>query len=412
MVKVIVQLYPTIYAKDEAEREALRPIGRNVERYQDAIQGTFDIARFADEIGVWGMSLIEHHFHSEGYEVGPSPGVINAWWGAITKNLRVGQLGYVMSTQHPIRIAEETAVLDHMTKGRTFVGFARGYQDRWTNVIGQHLGARATHSDGGADDVRNRDIYTEQVEMVLDAWTSESIEHNTDLWQVPKPYAEGIDWWMKDTTERLGAPGEIGADGRVHRVSVVPAPYQNPHPPVFVASSGSPATIEYAARKGFTPTYFTNVEKGREMGQMYLNAAQAAGHDIAFGERQSTTRWLQLGDTHEEAVAATQKYDSEIQRNFYNLLGLAARRDRETLPPETSVNAFTEVIEKSEQHCVGTVDEVRDKMVRQWKELPAEYCMLIMHYAQQPLESCIWNLEKFMKEIKPALDEFPPSRDA
>jgi hypothetical protein len=44
-------------------------------------------------------------------------------------------------------------------------------------------------------------------------------------------------------------------------------------------------------------------------------------------------------------------------------------------------------------------------MVRQWRELPAEYCVLILHYAQQPLESCIWNLKTFMREIKPALDE-------
>ena len=60
---------------------------------------------------------------------------------------------------------------------------------------------------------------------------------------------------------------------------------------------------------------------------------------------------------------------------------------------------------------MGTVDEVREKMVRQWRELPAEYCVLILHYAQQPLDSCVWNLEQFMKEIKPALDEYQPIRE-
>ncbi|MEE9278269.1 MAG: LLM class flavin-dependent oxidoreductase, partial [Dehalococcoidia bacterium] len=136
MVKVILQIYPVIPSAGEEEREALRPIGRNVERYQETIQGTFDLARACDRLGVWGVSCIEHHFHSEGYEVGPSPGVLNAWWAAITSKVRIGQLGYVMTTQHPIRVAEETAILDHMTKGRCFVGFARGYQDRWTNIVG------------------------------------------------------------------------------------------------------------------------------------------------------------------------------------------------------------------------------------------------------------------------------------
>ena len=55
----------------------------------------------------------------------------------------------------------------------------------------------------------------------------------------------------------------------------------------------------------------------------------------------------------------------------------------------TGIHAFTAVLERSEQHAIGTVDEVRDQLVRQWKELPAEYLTIIMHYAQQPLESVV-----------------------
>ena len=47
-------------------------------------------------------------------------------------------------------------------------------------------------------------------------------------------------------------------------------------------------------------------------------------------------------------------------------------------------------------------------LVRQWKLLPAEYIVLICHYAQQPKESVIDNLERFMGQIKPALDELTP----
>ena len=408
MVKIILQIYPLIHAEDEAERIALRPIGRNVERYNETILGCDDIVRACDELGVWGVSTIEHHFHSEGYEVGPNPGMLASRWGAITKNLHVGAAGYVMSAQHPIRVAEETAILDHLTQGRTFVGFARGYQDRWTDIIGQHLGSRATHSDGGENDRINRGIFEEQVQMVIDAWTQESIDHNSALWQIPYPYEEGIDWWMSEATKRLGAPGEIGEDGRVHRISVVPAPYQQPHPPVFMASSGTPATIDYAGRNGFIPTYFTNVEKGKEFGEMYNAANRKAGLEFAPGQNQCTVRWVQIADTHEQAVANAEKYDSEIQKNFYNQLALAARRDRETLPVETSIHNFTDVIERSEQHVIGTADEVRDKLIKQWEEIPSEYLMIILHYAQQPKDSVIDNLERFMREVKPALDELTP----
>ena len=43
--------------------------------------------------------------------------------------------------------------------------------------------------------------------------------------------------------------------------------------------------------------------------------------------------------------------------------------------------------------------------VEQWRHLPAEYVILIYHYAQQPKESVLNNLRLFMDEVKPALDE-------
>ncbi len=408
MVKVIVQIYPTIAAKDEEERIALRPIGRNVERYHDALQGTFDIVRAADELGVWGVGTIEHHFHSEGYEVGPSPGVLNAYWGAITKNIHVGQLGYVMSTQHPIRVAEETAVLDHMTKGRLFVGFARGYQDRWTNVIGQHLGARATHSTGDADDIKNRDIFTEQVDMVIQAWTQESVEHNSSLWQIPYPYEEGIEWWMARSTERLGAPGEIGADGRVHRVSVVPAPYQQPHPPVFVPSLGSPATVDYCAEKGFVLTHILGGERAIQQAPRYQATATEAGYNYAMGQHQGVQRILQIGETHEDARELLAKYDAEIFANFYNQIYQVAAREL-GLPLTATTEEIVDAMDNGVGGWVaGSVAEVRDKLVAQWRELPTEYIVITWHYAQMPKEELIHQLELFMTEIKPALDELTP----
>ena len=408
MVKVILQLYPMIRSESEEERIALRPIGRNVERYHEALQGTFELARAADALGVWGIACIEHHFHSEGYEVGPSPGVLNAYWLAITKNIRVGQLGYVMSTQDPIRIAEETAILDHMAKGRFFVGFARGYQDRWTNVIGQHLGARATHSDGSADDQVNRDIYQEQIEMVLDAWTKESIEHNTPLWQIPYPYEAGIDWWMAPSTQRLGAPGEIGPDGRVHRVSVVPAPYTQPHPPVFVPSSGSPASVEYCGRKGFVCIHVVAGERAREQAPRYVAAAKEAGRDYVLGQHQGTQRYLQIAKTREKARRALAQYDSDIYKNFWNLLYERVVNKEVTLPADPTVEQIVDEIERADAFVSGSVEEVRDQLVAEWKEVPYEYIVVTWHYAQQPLDSTIRNLEIFMKEIKPALDELTP----
>ena len=85
MVKPIIQIYPMIPAASEQEREALRPIGRNRERYQDALEGWKDLVKACDDLGLWGAGTIEHHFWSEGYEVGPSPGVVGDYLVTISK---------------------------------------------------------------------------------------------------------------------------------------------------------------------------------------------------------------------------------------------------------------------------------------------------------------------------------------
>ena len=56
-------------------------------------------------------------------------------------------------------------------------------------------------------------------------------------------------------------------------------------------------------------------------------------------------------------------------------------------------------------YVFGTVETVRDTLVAQWKQLPAEYMVLMCHYAQMPKDQVIRLMEAFMKEIKPALDE-------
>ncbi len=259
--KVIIQIYPMLPAEDEKERMAKRPLGRNRELYNHVVHEWLEILQAAEKMGVWGAATIEHHLHSEGYEVGPNPGVLNAWWAGQLKTMHVGALGYVMAAQDPIRVAEETAIIDHLTKGRFFVGLARGYQSRWTNILGQFSQSVATSSDGGADDKKNRDIFEERVDMLLACWTQDSVVLDGKYYQAPYPLKTGVEGYQAWKIARdAGTHGEVDENGAIRRISIVPSPYQRPHPPVFVASSKSDDSIRYCARKGFTPTYFSSWE--------------------------------------------------------------------------------------------------------------------------------------------------------
>ncbi|MPZ23011.1 MAG: LLM class flavin-dependent oxidoreductase [Dehalococcoidia bacterium] len=419
MVKVMLQIYPVMPAASEEERIAMRPLGRNAEVYQETIAGVHDLVRAADDLGFWGCATIEHHFHSEGYEVGPQPGILNAYWAAITKNVRIGQLGYVMSAQNPIRVAEEAAILDHLLKGRSFVGFARGYQARWTNTLGQHLGTRATRSPEaqtaerraelgeevfkklGSDDEVNRRLFEEQIEIVLKAWTQETVEHDSPLWQIPYPYDTGTEWPMYSTAD-LGAPGEMPDRKHVRKVSVVPSPYTKPHPPVFVASSASPATVEYCARKGFIPTYFAGIRGPASLGPQYVEWAKEAGHDFGVGQNQALVRWIQIGKDMDEARQKILRYDAEIQKHFYSQTSSSQYRGDTA---GYNWNDWVDATLNTGLWIAGSLEDVKRQYIEQWKQLPAEYAVIICHYAQQPLESVVENLSQFMEHIKPELDE-------
>ena len=97
-----------------------------------------------------------------------------------------------------------------------------------------------------------------------------------------------------------------------------------------------------------------------------------------------------------DARRAVLEYDAEITKNFYAPFWPPSL-PRSNDPVDNVLGART--------YFVGTVDDVRAQFVEQWKILPAEYVVLIWHYAQQPKQATIDDLELFMKQVKPSLDE-------
>jgi alkanesulfonate monooxygenase SsuD/methylene tetrahydromethanopterin reductase-like flavin-dependent oxidoreductase (luciferase family) len=400
--KVILQLYPMLPADGEAGRKRARPLGRNADLYQTVLFEWLDILKAADQMGVWGASTIEHHLHSEGYEVGPNPGVLNAWWAGQVKNMHVGALGYVAATQDPIRVAEETAILDHITRGKFFVGFARGYQSRWTNILGQFSDTVATVSDGSANDMKNRDIFEERVLMVQRCWDEDSVELDGNYYEAPYPHDTGVVGYpAARIASEAGAPGEVDEKGVLRRVSVVPAPYKKRRPPVFIATSKSEDSVRFCARHGFRPTYFTKFEAIRQMAQVYVEEAAKHGNRFALGERQNIVRWPHIAGTGAEVDKMIRDYDIDIYKNFYGPFFPQFPTD-----PNTD---FVQNIKESGIFTVGTADQVRDEWKRLYDQVPCEYITLIYHFAQQPKDSVIKELELFMSKVLPHLDA--PSSD-
>jgi alkanesulfonate monooxygenase SsuD/methylene tetrahydromethanopterin reductase-like flavin-dependent oxidoreductase (luciferase family) len=404
MVKVIVQIYPSLGGLDEMERH--RPIGRDAAVFHRVMQELREIAQAMDQLGYWGLSHVEHHFHSEGLEVSPDPGLWNLYLGQHTKRLRHGQLGFVLPTRDPLRLAEKIAMLDHMLEGRLFVGIARGYQSRWMNVLGQRLNVAASDPRQREVEERNKDLYFEHYRIMKLAWANDLLQYRSRHYEVPYPYAEGISGWApaEAVTARFGVPGEVDDDGTIQGIAVVPAPYQKPHPPIFQPFSQSETTVRWAAREGLIPVMmFAPMVIARWFAQLYRAEAKIGGREFALGQNAALLRVFHIYRTREEVRAAVEKYDMPVwdrwYRSFGHLAGFRFPGEEGAVPRDGESTA--ERLMNVGLIIGGTVDEVKRQIEDTLRQVPFEYLVWHLPFAVMPKHVALQQLELFADKIMP-----------
>lgn len=315
--------YPSVPASFE-ERERLRPIGRNSDKYQEMLHEMREYVVLADELGFDAFSTTEHHLHSEGMELSAGCLLLYADLAARTKRIKFAPMAVVLPSNNPIRVATEMAVLDQLTQGRVCAGFARGYQDRWMNIFGQHAGVQGAPMDGSDVDIRNREVFDEYRDIIYKAWTEDLLQYNGKYFQVPFPYDEGITRWpAAPFTAKYGTPGEVDEDGVVRGVSVCPRPYQDPCPEVaFQPFSVSESTIKATARNGSIPLILTCwPENFRALCETYRDIAAEAGRDLKLGESVGAMRPVAFGDTTQEAIDRMERNNMRAFKEYFGPFG-------------------------------------------------------------------------------------------
>ena len=112
----------------------------------------------AEELGFEAIWLGEHHFGPYGAGDVPNPILLGADLAARTSRIRIGQMANIVPWWHPIRLAEDLATLDNMTRGRVEVGFGRG--------IWPYEGPQFHPNADPRKDSENRELFREIVEIV------------------------------------------------------------------------------------------------------------------------------------------------------------------------------------------------------------------------------------------------------
>ncbi len=300
-MKFMYFVLPTLPATLE-ERKKLRPIASHPDRWQRMIEEVTELAQLAEEVGFDGFCFPEHHLHSEGIEMGSLP-VLTQHVIHNTKRIKVGPIGYVLPGWNPLRLALEIAWLDQLTKGRTFVGFARGYQNRWLSQMAQKIHISATASDKSEVDKTNREAFEEVFRFLKLAWGDEPFRFKGKYYEYPHPQ-EGTPWPAHEWTREYGFPGEVDELGRIQKLNVVPKPYQRPHPPLFQAFSVSEETIRWCARENIIPTILLpQPEIVRQFAEAYRDEAGKAGRNLKLGENIGVLHTVNIGKDKAEAYA-------------------------------------------------------------------------------------------------------------
>ncbi len=381
-MKVSLFYLPSVGSRAQIEQGM---VGLRGDLYTQMLQELSEQARLADDLGYDSISFTEHHFHIEGFEISNNPVMLDLYVGMRTKRIRVGQLGIVLPAQNPIRVAEDIAMLDHMTGGRANAGFARGYQRRWVDVMAQQ-----THGIHGAQphqhdeiDAANRAAFEECFDIILRAWTEDLLEVDGHYWRVPA----GETPWQLDATDQWG----IGVEnGLLKQVCVVPKPVQKPHPPIFQPFASSENSIRWCAGQGVTavlPPLHPKLE--RHLFDLY---ADVSGRPL--GQGIGVLRDVVVADSDEQAQQIWRDSGAFCGAAWFEPFGFTkglADPDGGDAP-----DLFGDGLA-----LVGSVDTVTRQLETLLERLPAQWIFAWCYNGLIPHAKLMHSIEAFHQKVLP-----------
>ena len=258
------------------------PVDQRVESDRH-LASVFDEARamaqIMDGAGYDTLWFAEHHFQREGYGGIPNIPMLAVHLAQLTQRLHFGSMFNTVPAWHPLRLAEDYALADVLTEGRVRFGIGRGYIPREVETLGAPLD----------DDRANRELFEEQVEIVLKAWREPAFSHRGTHYDLP---------------------ARVQNRGRaLEAITLVPRP-QRPMEcwqPIF---SVSPQGIDFMVKhgiKGVVPG------GGRvdEIAAKWQEALGRAGRDTELGEDLALVLQVHLADTREQAVEEARHWFEE-----------------------------------------------------------------------------------------------------
>jgi alkanesulfonate monooxygenase SsuD/methylene tetrahydromethanopterin reductase-like flavin-dependent oxidoreductase (luciferase family) len=336
--------------------------------------------QLADELGFDSVWMTEHHFSD--YSISPYPLLTLAYLAGRTKRVRLGTQVIVVPWHDPVRLAEDIAMLDHMSGGRAIIGFGRGL-------------SRMEYEGLRVDQGEARQRFDETVAMVMRAFDTGVIEWDGEIYKQP----------ARD---------------------IRPRPVRSLKGRAFCAA-GSPASMVSAAKLG--------------LGRLYLGQPMVAGHkneDSILGrvaKDEAADAWLETwhqahpgetpvapfasnlcfidesGDKARELArvytantfrAAVKNYEmtSEHHGSIKGYESYSAIRMTPEQAEAASENAYKSSIAGTPKEVLEQLDEVR-------RQRQPQGMMPHLYTGGMPHDECMRSIRLFAKECLKEMQSWP-----
>ena len=353
----------------------------------ERLAGVFDKAEAIvlkmEDLGYDTFWSAEHHFQHEGYECIPNLLMMYVHLANLTKNLKFGCGFNVNPMWHPLRLAEDYATADILTGGRVIFGVGRGYHSREVDTFG----VPSTITDNDA----NREMFEEQVEIIMKAFNEESFSYKGKFYDLP-PEVPYRGYTLKEIT-------------------LVPRPRTLPVETYQPIVSASQRAMDFMAKHGIKGIIGGGAAAGGAQDQVitqWRDTLAMHGRDTELGTDLIIGYSIQIADTEDQAIKEATQFFEENMKMFAPLgfvRGLsddqmAALAQGSSKARSAQLPTLEEGVKAGSWLC-GPSEMVTDKLLDVQTRYPGLEQVNVGSVIGTPQNVILEQLERFGKEVMP-----------
>ncbi|MGV9292534.1 LLM class flavin-dependent oxidoreductase [Amycolatopsis sp. NPDC003676] len=301
----------------------------------------------ADQLGIDGIWIGEHHFDHMGVDQSPNPALLLADLASRTRRIRIGIAAVILPAWHPIRLAEDLAMLDQMTGGRLDVALSRGILR--AEII--NLNAEADRSD----DARSKAIFAERLGLLRAAWAQDPLKWSSERFEFPHP-----------DTKWPGGPSEYtDENGKATGMAVIPRPHQTGGPPLYSVTDTTGGFVSAAQQGLKTITWFPTRGILNGLNASYQDEAERGG-GTPLQKGSAVLRGCLIAPTDAEARELAEPEVTSSFAYIEKVRGIKVWLDEGEDPDDPAIRATPpfDLLFERDHLLVGSPDTVAEKMIQ------------------------------------------------